>query len=246
MHESKAGKAKSASRQRQDSLAEALHQSRRALIQTVHAISAVAARRDHYTARHQRRVATLALAIGRELRMAEDVLEGLYLGALIHDIGKVAIPSEVLTKPARLTAEEFALIRTHVRVGCEILESVILPWPVHAIVGQHHERLDGSGYPKGLRGEEIAPEARIVAVADVFQALCDYRPYRAALGIGTALEEIERGVGVTFDAEVVSALASLLARESETEAVALWDRLESAHESSSVMLPVLRLDLGNR
>ncbi len=219
-------------------LAHALRESRRALVQTVHAISAVAARRDHYTAQHQLRVALLALAIGEEMRLEAAVLEGLYLGALVHDIGKIAIPTEVLAKPARLTAEEYALVRTHVRVGWEILEAVSLPWPIQSIIGQHHERLDGTGYPAGLLGADIVLEARIVAVADVFQALCDYRPYRAALGIAPALAELEQGAGVTFDGEVVRALKRLLARERAPSAAALWQQLESSRLASTVVLPV--------
>lgn len=166
------------SKSRERALEEALRRARHALIQTVHVVSAVAGRRDRYTSRHQRRTATLAVAIGRELGLSAQSLEGLYLGALVHDLGKVAIPFELLGKPSRLTAEEFALVKTHVQVVCDILENVDLPWPVHTIVAQHHERLDGTGYPSGLTAGAIAEEARIVAVADVFQAMSDNRPAR--------------------------------------------------------------------
>ena len=182
---------------------------RRAFVQTVQAINAVAARHDHYTAHHHERVAILALALGRRLQLASDRLESVYLGALVHDVGKVAIPTELLNKPDRLTIEEFTLVKTHVRIGCEILQPLTLPWPIQAIVAQHHERLDGSGYPQGLRAEAILPESRIVAVADVFQALCDDRPYRVALGIQAALAELERGAGRAFDADAVAALRTL-------------------------------------
>jgi putative nucleotidyltransferase with HDIG domain len=181
-------------------------------MQTVQAINAVAARHDHYTAHHQDRVAILTLAVGRELGLPSDSLDGLYLGALVHDLGKVAIPSELLNKPGRLTPEEFALAKTHVQVGCEILQHVNLPWPICKIVAQHHERLDGSGYPHALTAEAIIPEARIVAVADVFQALCEDRPYRKALGIRGGLDELERGSGTKFDADVVRAVVAITNR----------------------------------
>src|SRR5579863_3293061 len=207
-------------------LEQGLRRTRHALIQAVHAMSSVAAHRDLSTARHQHRTATLALGIGRELGLDADQLEGLYLGALVHDLGKVAIPSELLSKPARLTPEEFALVKTHVQAGCDILKNVNFPWPIHAIVAQHHERLDGSGYPKGLTGATIVLEARIVAVADVFQAMSDDRPYRIARGRDAALQELDRGAGGIFDAEVVRALRGVLAGQ-QSAGDDLWSRLES-------------------
>ncbi|MDE2305000.1 MAG: HD-GYP domain-containing protein [Gammaproteobacteria bacterium] len=218
-------------------LHEALRAARYALIQTVHAMSAVAGHRDHYTARHQRRAAMLALAVGRRLRLAAERIEGLYLGALVHDIGKIGIPNELLTKPARLTAEEYALVKTHVQMGCDILDQVSLPWPIQTIIGQHHERLDGSGYPNALSGDAIILEARIVAVADVYQAMTDLRPYRAALGKQAALRELERGAGRTFDSAVVGALIEVLG-EGPSDGDALWSRLEDDHaHTSTVVLP---------
>ena len=223
-------------------LEQALRRTRHALIQTVHMVSAVAAHRDLYTARHQRRTATLALSIGRQLGLNADQLEGLYLGALVHDLGKVAVPSELLSKPARLTPEEFALVKTHVQAGCDILQNVVFPWPINAIVAQHHERLDGSGYPKGLGASAIVLEARIVAVADVFQAMSDNRPYRTALGRDAALQELERGAGVTFDAEVVRGLQAVLAGYSVDKE--LWTRLQSDDEfASTVILPISPTDI---
>ena len=195
---------------------------RHAFMQTVQAINAVAARHDHYTAHHQERVAILTLAIGRELGLSANLLDGLYLGALVHDLGKVAIPSELLNKPGRLTPEEFALAKTHVQIGCEILQHVSLPWPICQIVSQHHERLDGSGYPHALVGDEIIPEARIVAVADVFQALCEDRPYRKALGMRAALEELDKGAGTKFDGDVVRAVLAITTRMNVPESD-LWD-----------------------
>jgi putative nucleotidyltransferase with HDIG domain len=221
-------------REQRDALESALRATRHALIQTVHAMSAVAARRDRYTALHQERVAILSQALGRRLGLSESQLEGVYLGALIHDLGKIAIPSDVLNKPGALTSEERALVKTHVQVGCEILQNVDLPWPIHAIVGQHHERLDGSGYPGGLAATAILLEARIVAVADVFQALCEYRPYRQALGVRPALEKLEAEAGVAFDADVVSALKEVSG--AEHDAAELWSRLVQEEQASTVIL----------
>lgn len=223
-------------------LEQALRRTRHALIQTVHTVSAVAAHRDLYTARHQRRTATLALSIGRQLGLSADQLEGLYLGALVHDLGKVAIPSELLSKPARLTPEEFGLVKTHVQAGCDILQNVVFPWPIHAIVAQHHERLDGSGYPKGLTASAIVLEARIVAVADVFEAMSEDRPYRAALGRDAVLQELKRGAGVVFDAEVIRGLQAVLASHPMDKV--LWTHLQSDDGyASTVILPVLPTDI---
>lgn len=202
----------------------ALWNCRFALIQTVHAVSAVAARRDVYTARHQLRVAELSVAIGRHLQLDTERLEALYLGALVHDIGKIAIPWEILAKPGPLTAAERTLVETHAQIGADILAPVILPWPIQPIIAQHHERLDGSGYPGGLSGEAIVPEACIVAVADVFHSMCEDRPYRRARGARLALEELERGAGVTFDAGAVQALQAIAAATDGPEE-ALWSRL---------------------
>ena len=220
-------------------LEEGLRRTRHALIQTIHAMSSVAAHRDLSTARHQHRTATLALSIGRQLGLDANCLEGLYLGALVHDLGKVAIPSELLNKPARLTPEEFALVKTHVQAGCNILQNVNFPWPIHAIVAQHHERLDGSGYRKGLTGTAIVLEARVVAVADVFQAMSDDRPYRITPGREAALQELDRSAGVTFDAEVIGALRAVLAGGQSVDED-LWSRLESDEgHTSTVILPAL-------
>ena len=216
------------------SLREALTRTRRALIQTVHAMSLIVGLGDSYTARHQEQVAALALAVGRRLGLEEHRLEGLYLGALIHDVGKVAVPSALLTKTAKLTPEEFALIRTHVRVGVDLLGHVSLPWPVQAIIAQHHERLDGSGYPAGLSGEAIIAEARITAVADVFEAMSEPRSYRAALGKQAAMAELERGCGVTVDREAVGALRSLLSDAGPQD---LWAYLKADEFASTVILP---------
>lgn len=187
-------------------------QLKQALLATIRSLAATLEKRDPYTAGHQNRVADLAEAIGRDLGLAPDRLEGLRLGALVHDIGKVQVPSEILTFPGRLSEEQFALMKTHCQAGYDILKDVDLPWPVAEMVHQHHERLDGSGYPQGLVGEAIILEARIIAVADVVESMTTHRPYRAALGLEVALAEIGKGRGVGFDAAVVDACVALAAR----------------------------------
>ena len=176
-----------------------------ALVATIGAITRTVEMRDPYTAGHQERVADLSEAIGRAMGLAEDRVEGLRMGAQIHDIGKICVPSEILNRPGRLSAAEFALIKAHAEIGHEIVKGVDFPWPVARMVLEHHERLDGSGYPLGLKGGEILPEARVIAVADVVESMTSHRPYRAALGLDLALGEITSKRGTHFDAAVVDA-----------------------------------------
>jgi PAS domain S-box-containing protein/putative nucleotidyltransferase with HDIG domain len=176
---------------------------RTAFRQTVRALASMAEKRDPYTAGHQQRVARLACAIGRELGLSDDALEGLEMAGILHDVGKVYVPAEILSKPARLSHMEMGIMKTHPEVGFEILREVSFPWPVARAVLEHHERLDGSGYPGGLRCPDICREARILAVADVVEAMSSHRPYRAALGLDLALDEIRGGRGHAFDPEVV-------------------------------------------
>ena len=217
----------------QQALEEALRQTRHALIQTIHVVSSIASRSDRYTALHQEQVAALATSIGQRLGLEAHHLEGLYLGALVHDIGKIAVPAELISKPGKLTPEEFTLVKTHVRAGVDMLQSVSLPWPVQAIIGEHHERLDGSGYPLGLAGATIVIEARICAVADVFEAICQPRPYREARGCAEALAELEHGAGIAYDREAVDALASLVREAGSRD---FWTYIDSADFSSTVIL----------
>lgn len=175
------------------------------LIETVDAIARTVETRDPYTAGHEHRVSELAVAIAKRLELNAFRVEGLRLGGLLHDLGKVAIPAEILTRPGRLTDAEFTLIKKHPEAGYEIIKDVSFPWPVKEMVLQHHERIDGSGYPHGLKGEAILLEARILAVADVVEAITAHRPYRPALGIEFALEEIRRGRGTIFSEEIVDA-----------------------------------------
>ncbi len=167
--------------------------------------------RDPYTASHQRRVAALAKAIATEMGQPNTFVEGVEMSALLHDLGKIAVPSEILSKPSALTQAEFALIKEHCVVGYEILKDVEFPWPIATTVLQHHERLDGSGYPKGLIGQDITLEARIVAVADVTEAIASNRPYRPALGIHQALKEIQDKRGIAYDPQAADACLALFA-----------------------------------
>lgn len=191
------------------STCEALEQSRanyrRMLEQTVQAIALTVEKRDPYTAGHQTRVAHLAANIARHMRMPPDQLEGLRLGATIHDIGKIWLPAEILSRPGRLNETEFAMVKTHPDIGWEIVQQIDFPWPVAEMIRQHHERPDGSGYPMGLKGDEIILEARILAVADVVEAMASHRPYRPARGIDLALAEIRQGAGRLYDVDIVEA-----------------------------------------
>jgi PAS domain S-box-containing protein len=186
---------------------------RRAMGGTIHAIVATTESRDPYTAGHQRRVTELAVRIGQEMGLVHDRVDSLQVAGLMHDIGKISIPAEILSKPTRLTDIEMELVRGHPQMAYDILKNVEFPWPVAEFVLQHHERIDGSGYPNGLRGNEIRLEARIIAVADVVEAISSHRPYRPARGIGAGLEEIERNTGRLYDPDVVAACVRLFRKK---------------------------------
>jgi PAS domain S-box-containing protein len=189
---------------------EVMQRHKQALVDAIRAIAVTMEKRDPYTAGHQQRVADLTVAIGHELGLSEDRLEGLRLGATIHDIGKIYVPAEILNRPGRLTSAEFEIIKSHSQVGFDILKDVAFPWPVAEMVLQHHERLDGSGYPCGLKEDAIILEARIMAVADVVEAITAHRPYRPALGIEVALAEIEASRGKFYDTQVVDVCLHLI------------------------------------
>lgn len=182
---------------------------RRSLDATIEAIAATLEMRDPYTAGHQARVAALAAAIAREMGLDAERIEGLRLAATIHDIGKIRVPAEILAKPGRLGAAEFELIKGHCAAGYDIVKGIAFPWPIAQMIRQHHERLDGSGYPDGLRGDAILLEARILAVADVVEAMSSHRPYRPALGVEAALAEIAAGRASRFDPAAVDACLAL-------------------------------------
>jgi HD-GYP domain-containing protein (c-di-GMP phosphodiesterase class II) len=177
---------------------------------SVQAIALAVEMRDPYTAGHQSRVADLACAIARSMNLSEDRIYGLKMASVIHDLGKLTIPGEILCKPGRLSGPEYAMIRTHVQSGYDILKKIDFPWPLADIVIQHHERLDGSGYPQGLCGEEILLEARILSVADVFETIGSHRPYRPSLGIQKAINELAENSGRLYDSDVVAACLELV------------------------------------
>lgn len=181
-----------------------------AFTSAIDAIALFVEKRDPYTAGHQHQVSALCAAIAARLGLSEAQLQGLLLGARIHDIGKIAVPAEILGKPGRLSAPEFALIRCHPETGLDILRGIDFPWPIADMVYQHHERFDGSGYPQGLVGEAICLEARILAVADVFDAITSHRPYRAARPWEDGVAELQRGRGSIYDPVVVDACLACL------------------------------------
>ena len=176
---------------------------------TVAAIASTLEMRDPYTAGHQQRVGKLAVAIARELAQPERQIEGLYLAAIVHDVGKIEIPSDILSKPGTLSQLQMQLVRGHVQAGYDIIKGIDFPWPIAQMVLQHHERLDGSGYPNGVMGDAILPEAKILVVADVVEAMMSHRPYRAGLGIDAALIEVERNKGRLYDRAAVDACVDL-------------------------------------
>ena len=190
-------------------LQKTLESLRKAVGTTIQVLVSALESRDPYTAGHQKRVADLARAIATEMEFPFDIVEGIRMAGSIHDIGKLSIPAEILTKPTKLSDLEFSLIKEHARKGYEILKDVESPWPLAQIVYQHHERMDGSGYPRNLKGDEILIEARIMAVADVVEVLASYRPYRPAMGIEVALEEIEKNKGILYDNTVADACLRL-------------------------------------
>jgi putative nucleotidyltransferase with HDIG domain len=166
--------------------------------------------RDPYTAGHQKRVAQISMALARKLGMDNDTIQALYMAAMVHDIGKVAVPAEILTKPTHLTELEMKMVQEHAETGFQILKDIPFPWPIAEMVHQHHERLDGSGYPKGLIGDQITQEARILAVADTIEAMATHRPYRPARGLNAAMDEIRAEAGIKLDSKVVDAALELM------------------------------------
>jgi len=181
----------------------------RSLEQTIAAVAMTVEKRDPYTSGHQQRTTQLAVAIAKEMKLEPDRIDGIRVATTIHDIGKIYIPAEILNRPGRLSSAEFDMIKTHPEVGFDIVRNVEFPWPVAQTILQHHERLDGSGYPRGLKGEDIIQEARILAVADVVEAITSHRPYRAALGVDYALQEIESHRGTLYDPNAVDACLRL-------------------------------------
>jgi len=172
---------------------------RRAQDQTVVALASASEIRDPYTSGHQQRVTKLACSIAENMSLTENFIEGLRIAGLLHDIGKISVPAEILSKPGKITQDEYNIIKQHCQIGYEILKGIEFPWPVAQIVLQHHERMNGSGYPQGLAGEEILLESKILSVADVIEAMSSHRPYRPGLGIDKALDEVMSNKSTFFD-----------------------------------------------
>ncbi len=184
-----------------------------ALNTTIEAMSKTMEWRDPYTAGHQKKVALLSQAIAKKLGWSEEKIRGLYLAALVHDMGKIATPAEILTKPSMLTETEMTLIKEHPRTGYDILKDIPFTWPIAQAVYQHHERLDGSGYPNGISGDAIIPEARILAVADTIEAMTSHRPYRPGLGLGKAIELVKAEAGKSLDSSICQVACELLEQD---------------------------------
>jgi HD-GYP domain-containing protein (c-di-GMP phosphodiesterase class II) len=182
---------------------------RKVLDATIQAMARTVEARDPYTAGHQRRVTDLACAIGAEMGLSDDKIYAIRTAGAIHDIGMISVPAEILSKPGKLTEIEFGMIRSHPQVGYDILKDIDFPWDVARIVLQHHERTDGSGYPRSIRGEDILLEARIIGLADVVEAMASHRPYRPALGVDMALEEISRNRGALYHPEIADSCLRL-------------------------------------
>ena len=182
---------------------------RKALEETVNALASAVEMRDPYTAGHQHRVTNLACAMAKEMGLSREKIEGIRMAGIIHDVGKIRVPAEILSWPGRLTDVDFNVIKTHPQVGYDILKTIEFPYSVAQIMLQHHERIDGSGYPTGLSGNEILLEAKILAVADVVEAMASHRPYRPALGIDKALEEISQNKDILYDPSVVDVCLKL-------------------------------------
>jgi putative nucleotidyltransferase with HDIG domain len=181
-----------------------------ALDSTIQKVTSLVGFRDPYTADHQHRVGILAGFIGKEIGLTDWQVKGIYVTGLLHDVGKAAVPMEILNKPDKLTAEEFAEIKNHSQAGYDLLKDIDFPWRVAETILQHHERLDGSGYPRGLSGDKIILEARILGVADVVDAMCYARPYRSALGLDAAIDEIKSKSGILYDTRIVNAYLKLM------------------------------------
>lgn len=196
-------------RRAEEQLQQSFENLEKAIRETIQVVASIVEARDSYTADHQRRVTNLASAIAAEMGLSKDQIDGIRMAGMVHDLGKISVPAEILSKPGRITEREFDIIKSHTQVGYDILKTIEFPWPIAQIVLQHHERMDGSGYPQGLSGRDIMLEARILAVADVVEAMASHRPYRPALGIDKALEEISQKKGILYDPHVVDACLKL-------------------------------------
>jgi putative two-component system response regulator len=200
-------------RERTAELQETMERLEKTLDGVIDTIAYTLEKRDPYTSGHQRRVAQLACSIAKTMNLPKDLISGLRMAALVHDIGKVYVPSDILSKPGKLSEVELGLIKTHPQIGYEIMKKIEFPWPIAEITFQHHERIDGSGYPRGLSGSEILMEAKILGVADVVEAMVSHRPYRPAHGLDKVIEDISKNRGILYDAEVADACVEILKKD---------------------------------
>lgn len=197
----------------EDALQRSLNKLERILEETVDALASAVETRDPYTAGHQRRVANLAFTMAKEMGLSKEQINGIHMAAVIHDIGKIHVPAEILSKPTRLTNAEFDIVKTHAQVGYDILKSIEFPWPVADVIRQHHERMNGSGYPQGLKKEDILLEAGILAVADVVEAMSSYRPYRPARSWGETFDEITKNRVTLYEPHAVDICLELFKKK---------------------------------
>ena len=197
----------------EDALQRSLNKLERILDETVDALASAVETRDPYTAGHQRRVANLAFVMAKEMGLSKEQINGIHMAAIIHDIGKIHVPAEILSKPTRLTNAEFDIVKTHAQVGYDILKSIEFPWPVADVIRQHHERMNGSGYPQGLKKEDILLEAGILAVADVVEAMSSYRPYRPARSWGETFDEITKNRVTLYEPHAVDICLELFKKK---------------------------------
>lgn len=196
--------------ERTSELQKTLQKLRKSTKGIIQAMSSTVETRDPYTAGHQQRTANFAKSIAKEMGLSHERVEGIMMAGLIHDLGKIAVPSEILTKPGKLTDIEFSLIKVHPQTGYDILKEIDFPWPIARIIIQHHERINGSGYPHGLSGDDLLLESKIMAVSDVVEAMASHRPYRAALGLEIALDEILKNKGALYDPSVVDSCVKII------------------------------------
>ena len=200
-------------RQMEQELKQSYQKLKKSMDAAIDTMSRIIEAKDPYTAGHQQRVSQLTTAIAKELNLSPDKIEGIRISSLIHDIGKIGLPAAILSKPSKLTDIEFSLIKSHSQLGYDILKSIDFSYPIANIVLQHHEKINGSGYPGGLKGDEILLEAKIICVADVVEAMSSHRPYRPALGIDVALKEITKNRGILYDPKVVDACVKLFRKK---------------------------------
>jgi len=197
-------------KQNQIELLNSVNKLRRTMEGSIETIALIVEARDPYTSGHQKRVAEISVAIAKDLGLTENQIQGIYMTSLIHDLGKIQVPAEILSKPGKLTKLEFDMIKTHPKVGFDLLKRIEFPWPLAQIIYQHHERMNGSGYPRKLKGDKILLEARIIGIADVIEAMSSHRPYRPALGINAALDEIEKHKGTLYDTTIVASFMKVI------------------------------------